>query len=152
MNERQFARARDCISCEFQDEVLICDRETSVVHCLNPTATAVWRLCDGSRSAGQIATELSRQFSAPVQEGIVLLALEQLADAQLLVEPQERVESPSRRVAIRKIAKVAAIALPLVTSILAPMPANAASCVAFGKHCTNKSQCCSGICLLNLCA
>jgi hypothetical protein len=148
MNERQFAKARDCISCEFQDEVLICDSEPSVVHCLNPTAAAVWRLCDGNRSAGQIATELSRQFSAPVQEGIVLLALRQLADAQLVVEPQERVESTSRRVAIRKIAKVAAIALPLVTSILAPTPASAASCLANGQRCTSNAQCCSKLCVV----
>jgi hypothetical protein len=81
----------------------------------------------------------------------VLLALRQLADAQLLVEPQEHVESPSRRVAIRKIAKVAAIALPLVTSILAPTPASAASCRAALKPCGSNAQCCSGHCLAGLC-
>lgn len=62
-----------------------------------PLRFIAWRLCDGNRSAQQIAAEPSRQFSAPVQEGIVLLALRQLADAKLFVEPQQRVEPPSRR-------------------------------------------------------
>jgi Coenzyme PQQ synthesis protein D (PqqD) len=143
----QFAQARpDCIFREFYSEVVVYDPERHVAHCLNSTATAVWRLCDGNSSPRQIATELSRQVSAPVEEAVVLLALRQLADAHLLAKPEEPVESPARRAAIGRIGRVAAIVLPLVTSLGAPTPAQALSCLHNGQPCTRNSQCCSGDC------
>jgi hypothetical protein len=51
-----------------------------------------------------------------------------LADVHLLLEPEEPVERPSRRVAIQDCI-AAAIVLPLVTSIVAPTSAQAASCL-----------------------
>ena len=147
MKERQFPRARvDCLSREFEGEVLIYDAERHVGHCLNSTAATVWKLCDGKSSPRQIATELSRQLSAPVEESVVLLALQQLADVHLLVESEVLVESPSRRVAIRRISVAAAIALPLITSLVAPTPARAASCFPNGTPCTDSAQCCSANC------
>ena len=147
MKDRQFPRARaDCLSREFGDEVLVYDPQNNVGHCLNSTAAAAWKLCDGNSSPSQIARTLSRQFCALVDESVVLLALDRLADAHLLVAPEVRVERPSRRVVIRRIGIAAAIALPLVTSIVAPTPAEAASCFPDGHACTSPAQCCSGIC------
>jgi len=152
MKHRQFPRARaDCLSREFADEVLLYDPQRNVGHCLNSTAAAAWKLCDGNSSPSQIARTLSRQLSAPVNESVVLLALERLADARLLVEPEVRAERPSRRVAIRRIGIAAAIALPLVTSIVAPTPAEAASCQHNLQPCTINSQCCSNLCVANRC-
>jgi hypothetical protein len=147
MNQQEYARARaDCLSRKFDAEVLIYDPQRDVGHCLNSTAAAVWRLCDGKSSPRQIAAELSRQFSAPVEERVVQLALGQLADANLLVERKVTVGSLSRRVAIRRMGIAAAIALPLITSIVAPTPAHAASCLPNGQPCANFLQCCSLIC------
>ena len=152
MKDRQFPQARaDCLSREFGDEVLVYDPQNNVGHCLNSTAAAAWKLCDGNNSPPQIARTLSRQLSARVDESVVLLALDQLADAHLLVEPEVPVERLSRRVAIRRIGIAAAVVLPLVTSIVAPTAAQTASCLHNLQPCTANAQCCSNLCLLNRC-
>jgi hypothetical protein len=69
-----------------------------------------------------------------VDESVVLLALDELENAHLLVEPTVPVEYLSRRVAIRRIAIAAAIALPLVTSIVAPASVQTASCYITSSH------------------
>jgi hypothetical protein len=147
MKQRPFPRARvECLSREFDDELLVYDLQSDAGHCLNSTAAAAWKLCDGNNSPSEIARTLSRQFSAPVDESVVLLALDQLAGAHLLVEPVLPTKRLSRRVALRRIGIAAAIALPLVTSIVAPTPAQAASCVQLGQMCVNNGQCCSHLC------
>jgi coenzyme PQQ synthesis protein D (PqqD) len=147
MKERHFPRARvDCLSREFGDEVLVYDLQRDQGHCLNSTAAATWKLCDGYSSPSQIAKTLSRQFSAPVDEAVVLLGPDHLADAHLLIKPEVPVERLSRRVAMRRIGIAAAIALPVITSIVAPTPAHAASCFPNGHPCTSPAQCCSGLC------
>jgi hypothetical protein len=147
MKARQNPKARmDCLTREFDDELLVYDRERNVGHCLNPTAAAAWKLCDGKTSPSQLATILTRQFSAPVDEPVVLLALEELSKARLLVEVERPVRRTSRREVIRAIGIAGAIALPLVTSLVAPTPARAASCLANGKACVSPVQCCSGKC------
>jgi hypothetical protein len=147
MKERALPRARkDCLWRELDDEVVIYDPDRHEGHCLNATAAAVWKLCDGKNSSAQIAVIVSRQFSAQVDKPIVELALERLAGAHLLVEPASPARHLSRRVAIRRIGIAAAIALPLVTSVMAPTPAHAASCFPNGHACTSPAQCCSGLC------
>jgi hypothetical protein len=148
MKERQSPRARvDCLSRELEDEVVIYDPQRHEGHCLNSTAAAVWKLCDGRNSASQIAEVLSQQLSSRVDQPVVLLAVDKLAEAHLLVEPDRPVAPPSRRVAIRRIGLAAAIALPLITSIVAPTPAHAATCLHGGAACFSSAQCCSGLCL-----
>jgi hypothetical protein len=64
----------------------------------------------------------------------------------LLIDVEKPVRRTSRREAIRSIGIAGAIALPLVTSLVAPTPARAASCLANGKPCVSNVQCCSGKC------
>lgn len=147
MKEGQFPQAcMECLAREFDDEILVYDLQHDLAHCLNLTAGATWKLCDGNNSPSQIAMMLSRQFSTQVDESVVFLALAQLADAHLLVEPVMGAKRLSRRVALRRIGIATAIALPLVTSIVAPTPAHAASCLPNGAHCTSPAQCCSHLC------
>ena len=147
MKERQFPRARaDCLSKEFNDEVLIYDPQRHVGHCLNSTAAAVLKLCNGNNSPSQIALALSQRLRSTVDEALVLLALNKLTAAHLLVEGEVPAAFLSRRVAMRRIGIAAAIVLPLVTSIAAPTPAHAASCFPMGHACSSNGQCCSGKC------
>ena len=44
-------------------ETFLYDRQADVVHVLNPTALAVWELCDGTHSPGQIAAHLAASFA-----------------------------------------------------------------------------------------
>jgi len=147
MKERQFPGARtDCLSRKFESELLVYDPQRHVGHCLNSTAAAVWKLCDGKSSPSQIAAALSQGLSARMDEPVILLALDQLAEAHLLVEPQAWEVSVSRRAAIRRIGIAAAVVLPLVTSVVAPTPAQASSCLHGGSPCVTNGQCCSGLC------
>jgi Coenzyme PQQ synthesis protein D (PqqD) len=131
----------------FEDELLVYDSAKNRAHSLNRTAAAVWKLSDGNHSPSQIAAAVSRRFSVHVDESVVLFALDQLARAHLLVEPQTSVKNSSRRAALRTLGKAAVIALPLITSIVAPPPARAASCRHNGSSCGSNAQCCSGVCV-----
>jgi hypothetical protein len=147
MKEREYPRARlDCLTREFGDEVLVYDRERNVGHCLNATAAAAWKLCDGKKNTSELANILTQRLATPVDESVVQLALEELSKARLLVETEKPFRRTSRREAIRAIGIVGAIALPLVTSLVAPTPARAASCLANGQPCVSNVQCCTGRC------
>ena len=53
---------------ELDGEAVIYDEETSDLHHLNPTATIVFGLCDGSATIPDIATDISEAFGVPVNE------------------------------------------------------------------------------------
>jgi len=147
MKEGKIPRARlDCLTREFGDEILVYDRDRNVGHCLNATAAAARKLCDGEKSTSEVAKLLTQQLSGPVDESVVQLALEELSKARLLVEGEKPARRTSRRSAIRTLGIAGAIALPLVTSLVAPTPARAASCLANGQPCIRNAQCCSGKC------
>lgn len=142
-------RRRDAIVRPVDDEWLLIDKHTNKAHCLNQTAAQVWYLCNGTSSVADIAATLSENAESSVDAGIVWMALKQLRRAGLLTNAADVPKQPAvvtRRDALRKIAVAGAIALPLVTSIAIPTPAQAASCVHNGKPCLVNPQCCTGIC------
>ena len=91
--------------------------------CLNEFAARVWRECDGETSVAEIAAALGED------ERAVWLALHQLTKAQLLTEaiafPPDMSAAKSRREIGARLGLGAAA---FVASIVAPMPAQAASC------------------------
>jgi hypothetical protein len=120
------ARQDGIIVRELDDEVLIYDRQRDQAHCLNRTAGFVWQHCDGRTRVATMARLLSGGTKTPVDESVVLLAVNQLAERHLLEEPfnppaEVRV---SRRNLVLKYAP-AVLALPLVLSISAPTAAQA---------------------------
>ena len=52
---------------ELDGEAVIYDEETTELHHLNPTATIVFGLCDGSATMAEMAADLSAAFEVPVQ-------------------------------------------------------------------------------------
>ncbi len=143
------ARTERIIIKELQDEVLVYDMDRDKAHCLNLSAAAVWKKCDGFNTPAQIANFLRAESQANINEDFVWLALDQLARDHLLEEPLEwpaAIPRLTRREAVRRIGIGAAIAIPLVTSILAPTPAQAATCLAKGASCSSPLECCSGMC------
>jgi hypothetical protein len=152
MDRNRFPKARPgCFARELDDEIVVYDPQRHIGHCLNSTAARVWRLCDGRKSASDIAALLSRQLGVLVDQRIVQAAVRQLRGVHLLVGCEVPVRPPSRRAAIRKIGAASAIALPLITSLVAPTPANAITCLAALQHCTSNAQCCSHLCVGLLC-
>jgi len=53
---------------ELDGEAVIYDEQTADLHHLNPTATIVFRLCDGSATMAEIAVDISEAFGVPTAE------------------------------------------------------------------------------------
>jgi hypothetical protein len=143
------ARKDGLVVRELPDEVLVYDLERHKAHCLNATAAAVWQHCDGETTPSEIAFRLAREFSTPVDEDVVWLALDDLGGLNLLESPVVREAGLSRAQALRRVGVVtAAIALPAAFSLNVPS-ASAAVC---SGNCTGPADCpsscpvCAGVC------
>jgi hypothetical protein len=149
------ARREGLVVQELSGEVLVYDRERDKAHCLNSTAALVWQYCDGKTPVSEIARAIEGEMQAPVDEDVIWLGVEQLNKTNLL---RERTTLPghksglSRREVMKRIGLAAAVALPVVTSILAPTASQAANCLPSGTGCTSGVQCCSQLCNAGTCA
>jgi hypothetical protein len=125
------ARSEGLVIQELPDELLIYDLERDKAHCLNQTAAIVWKNCDGKTSVSELAQILSKESGLPVNDEVVWLALEQLGKARLLpiaTQQNEGKKPLTRREVIKRIGLGAAVAIPLVTSIVAPQVSQASTC------------------------
>ena len=143
------ARRSKLVVRELVDETLVYDLEGHRAHCLNRTAALVWELCDGEHTVTRMAEKVGERLSARVPDEVVRLALEQLADRDLLapgnVHPAPAANLVSRRMMMRRLGLAAAVALPLVTSIISPTPVMAQSpCTE--TSCPPGTTCQAGVC------
>lgn len=136
------ARKSKLVVRELAEEVLVYDEETHRAHCLNRTAALVWKQCDGKTPVTRIAERVGEQLLSEASDDLVWLALDQLAEFDLLAGPPRPTaqNSISRRKMLRRLGLAAAVALPLVTSIVSPTPAQAQSCSS-GVICTEDTDC-----------
>jgi Coenzyme PQQ synthesis protein D (PqqD) len=140
------AKTERLIVREIDGETLVYDRGRDMVSCLNEFAAKVWRECDGETSVAEIAAALGED------ERAVWLALHQLTKAQLLTEtiafPPDMSAAKSRREIGGRLGLGAAA---LVASIVAPMPAQAASAGFPGGACRPNFPFCNPglVCVLN---
>lgn len=110
------------------DETLVYHTANNTAHCLNKTAAAIWKHCDGSLTVTEIADRAARDLNASVSNDMVWSAIEQFERDNLL---QEKVVRPAgtggmnRRELMRRAGLAAVVAIPLVTSIVAPTAAQA---------------------------
>ena len=150
------ARTEGLIVHELSDEVLVYDEERDKAHCLNQTAALVWKYCDGKTSISGIAQQLGSDLKTEhVDEKLVWYALDQLGKDHLLQEtivPPAVLAGMGRRQVMRALGLAAVVAVPVVTSILAPTVKAASSCRAPGVACATSTQCCSGLCSGGTCA
>jgi len=144
------ARREGLVVRELPDEVLIYDRDRDKAHCLNQTAALVWKYCDGKTTVPAITRQLERDLETkPIDDKVVWFALSQLSKDHLLedsVVPPAMLSGMTRRDMVRALGVAAAIAVPLVTTIVAPTPAQASTCLPTGSACSSGAQCCSGTC------
>lgn len=151
---------------ELEKELLVYDLKTNNAFCLNETSAIVYGLCDGTKSIAEISDSMSRKLKTLVSEDFVRLALNELKRDGLLENADELniyFSKVSRREVIKKVGLASMIALPLVSSVVAPTAANAqSSCLAPGTLSTSLcsvdsdrcnssnlnldvSRCCSGM-------
>jgi hypothetical protein len=146
------ARREQLVIQELPDEVLVYDLERHKAHCLNETSALVWKHCDGKTTVAEMTRLLEKRLATPIDDDVVLLALNQLRRFRLLEEGSVTIGTMkvSRRDLVRKYLP-AALALPVILSIAAPAAAQAASrCGTAGDPCTPvappfvQGTCCNG--------
>lgn len=124
------ARRDGLLTRELPDELLVYERDEHRAHCLNHTAARVFRNADGRRTVGDLARLVAPGVDPSAGEAVVAEALARLADAGLL-EGGTAATGWSRREVVRRVGIGAAVLLPVVVSIVAPTPAEAAAtCVS----------------------
>lgn len=150
------ARTESLIVKEVDGETLVYDLKTDKAHCLNDTASRVWKYCDGRKSVSEIAQLLSAESNASVSDEVVWLALDELKRFKLLDQVTAKpahLSGITRRQAVRALG-MAAIVLPMVTSLVVPTAMAQGSLLPNGACCHSpgdcQSHCCdtipSGIC------
>ena len=111
----------------------------------------MWSACDGDRDIDGVVEFARQTCRLPLTRESALPAIEQLSAAGLLDGPVSLPDAGamSRRRVLTRLGYGAAAAamVPLVTTILAPTPAEASTCNLSGAACTSGWQCCSGNCL-----
>ena len=121
-------------------ETLVYDLERHRAHCLNPSAAAVWSACDGHSDLAEIGRRVALDLPGFSAE-MTAVAIRELARARLLIKSGG---SMPRRMALRKVSLAGAL-LPIVSSIVVPEAAQAASCSPAGGCCASKADCCPGL-------
>lgn len=144
------ARKDGLVIQEMSDEVLVYDLDTNKAHCLNQTAATVWKNCNGRNSVADISKIFGGQTGRLVDEDLIWLAIDQLNEKNLLAEETAaRFVGESRREVIKKVGLAAMVALPIVTSLVAPKSVAAQSrclnpactCTLSTGNCTVPSGC-----------
>lgn len=136
------SRKDNLIIQEFENETLVYDLNADRAICLNETLTLIWQMCDGERDVDAVKKSVSRRLNTAVSDDLIWLALDQLKKENLIENSNEleiKFEGISRREVIRKIGLGSMIALPVISSLIAPQPAMAAS--VCGQSCQNNNDC-----------
>jgi len=142
---KPLARKEGLVIQEVPEEVLVYDLERDRAHCLNETAAFVWQQCDGRTTTGEIARSLGKKVNASVDEKVVWFAIDQLGRNHLMSTrpvPPQMIAGLNRREMVRALGLAAAVAVPVVVSIVAPTPAQATTCVAQNGSCASGQVCC----------
>ena len=128
-----FARNRNVVIQNLSNEILIYDLTENKLFCLNETVAMVWQECDGTNDIISIHAKLEMERRQKIPQEMIVLAIDQLKKNGLLAEVvSESLSATSRREMIRKVALATAIALPVISQMVAPMPASAQSCAVPG--------------------
>lgn len=120
------ARLENIVVQETETELLIYDLISNKALCLNETSRIVWQACDGKMTFDDFRKKTNLKFS----DELIWLALDQLKLDDLLdksVEIESKFNGLTRREALRKVGFATMIALPMVSSIIAPTPVSAQS-------------------------
>lgn len=150
------ARKEGLVVEELPGELLVYDLVRHEAYCLNESAALVWKLCDGKKSVREITQSIGPESPTGMAEDVVWFALDRLHKARLLVGRPAHGElsnNLTRRDLIQKLGLASVLAIPVITSIVAPVAAQARSCIGpripagmcssktKGRCCTNNKVC-----------
>ena len=130
---RPVARVEGLLTEQLDDELLVYDEQQHLACRLNRTAALVWQSSDGQRTVQDLVEVLRDELGEVADEDLVMVTLDRLSQHDLIdsgYAPRDAdTAGVSRRRFIRRVgvAGTAALALPVVQSIIAPTPAAAQS-------------------------
>ena len=133
---------------DLDTELLVYDLEQHKAHCLNRSAALIWRRCDGTSTAAEVARLVGAEMGMALDEETIQFAVTQLDRAGLLqgrIKQLDYAGRLSRREAVRRLGMAAAVSVPLVTTIVAPRAAEAGTCTPAGETCTGLPCCGSSV-------
>lgn len=143
------AQKHNIVVQELENETLIYDLKRDKALCLNQTSAMIWQSCNGIKTITEIAESVGKNLKTPVSEDLVRLAINDLQKEHLIEVEEHRqpLEGKSRRELIRKIGLSSMVAIPVISSLVAPRAVDAQSgCGTNGQTCTfanfTQSTCC----------
>lgn len=139
------ARKNDIVVQKLEGETLVYDLKENKAFCLNETSALVWDLCNGKLDVSGISDEMSKRLKTLVSIDFVNLALDQFSKDGLLDNTERDYFGVlTRREVIRKVGFASVVALPIVSSLIAPEAIAAQSCLS-GSMSGCGSPCCPGL-------
>ncbi len=144
------SRTENIVVQEMNKEILIYDLKTNQAFCLNETSATIYQLCDGKNSVTEISQTLNKLLKQPITEDVVWLALNDFKKDNLLEQSEQfeiNFNGLSRRQIIKKVGLASMVALPLLSAVIAPQAAQAASCGGLFQPCVGSESvgsCCAG--------
>jgi hypothetical protein len=153
MSQNPVSRKSNVVESELEKELLIYDLVINKAFCLNQTSALAYRSADGTKTAAEISRAMSVKLKTRISEDLVWLALGELKKENLL-ENGDQLINPfadlTRREAIRRVGLASMVMLPVISSLIAPKAAMAASaCAANGAACIFSNNTQSNCCNLN---
>ncbi len=129
-NEYPLSKTEGFVVQKLKGETLVYNLETNKAICLNETSAIVWEMCDGKTSVPKIAEKITKKLRKPVAEDLIWLAIDQLKQEDMVDNSSElykAFEGLSRREIIRKVGFASVVAMPIISSVVAPSAAAAQS-------------------------
>jgi len=138
--DRPLARTTGLVVQDVVDETLVYDLAVHKACCLNASAALVWKYCDGNNSIAEITERFEHDGHGRVSDDFVLLAIDQLKGNGLVEYSIGKSSTGhSRRQLLKAVGLSTVVALPAVSSLVAPPEAlGSVSCV-----CTSPAVCAS---------
>lgn len=151
MSIKPVAKTSEILVQELENELLIYNLKTNQAFCLNETSAIIYQLCDGTKTVAEISRTLNKNLKQSISEDLIWLTLDSFKKDNLLEESDEfkiNFNGLTRRQVIKKIGFATMIALPIVSSVVAPSAAMAQSggTAALFAACTTNPDCASGAC------
>lgn len=124
MNKMPPARTSDIVVQDLGKEILVYDLVINKAFCLNETTSIVFRYCDNKSDIHDVKL-LLKDFT----DEVIFLALDLLKENNLLQNPDYKIplEDVSRRELIKKVGLMSLVALPMISTVIAPTSTMAAS-------------------------
>ncbi|MBX7174829.1 MAG: hypothetical protein K1X72_27885 [Pyrinomonadaceae bacterium] len=135
------SKTKNIVVLNLENEMLVYDLEINKAFCLNETSSIVYQNCDGKTSFA----ELRKRYK--FTDDLIFFTLDELKKERLIeTNYASPFEKMSRREIVKEIGLSTIIALPIISSVIAPSSINAASgaCVTTGCTADNYTQanCC----------